>query len=259
MILQGRITDRKLLIKSIEDIIHEKAVYLGSPGFKYAVGEYTILRDGCIECPDDVDETLVRELEEAGIIERQSDDSNGFVYQISDARTLVNVINTLSSKGDLINKAIGKPGAFSISARLQKSLKEDNPSTIDEVLECICTSGGSKAISGIEVTMQQIRFTGFPKDDNHNGEYKQLADRIVESSGKKRWIKPKPTDGENEKYTFRVWMNSIGMTGPEYAETRSILLEKLDGDIAFRLPEQKESFLGKRRKQVNPDEEFILL
>ena len=259
MVLQGRITDRQILVKALEDITNKKAVYHGYPGFLYSVGQFTVLRNGNLECRDAPDEKTMRSLEEAGLIETETNEHTGFEYEIVSARMLVNVINTFSSRGEMINKAIGKPRAFHISARLQNLIEKWNPETVMEVLECITSAGGEKSIRGMKITSRIIRVTGFPEDDEEEAAaYRQFMDVIIEAASNKTWIKPKAVEAENEKYSFRIWMNSIGMIGKEYAATRTILLSRLDGNTTFRLPSQREAFYAKKQKTIS-EEEFILL
>lgn len=49
------------------------------------------------------------------------------------------------------------------------------------------------------------------------------------------------TQSPNEKYTFRTWLLRLGMIGDEFKTARSFLLEKLDGNIAWRDPAQAEA------------------
>ena len=43
----------------------------------------------------------------------------------------------------------------------------------------------------------------------------------------RHWIKPYTVNSRNKKYAMRTWMNSIGMTGDEFAEARNCLLDPL--------------------------------
>lgn len=48
----------------------------------------------------------------------------------------------------------------------------------------------------------------------------------------------KPTQSDNEKYTFRTWLLRLGMIGEEFATARKFLLRNLEGNGAWRRPEQ---------------------
>ena len=72
-------------------------------------------------------------------------------------------------------------------------------------------------------------------------------------------IKAKEPKTENEKYSFRVWLNALGMKGQEYASARAKLLKNLSGDSAFRTEEQRTAFYARRKRQTAAEPEFILL
>ena len=61
----------------------------------------------------------------------------------------------------------------------------------------------------------------------------------------------------NEKYSFRVWLTSIGMNGKEYGAARAELLMNFKGDGAFRTPEQRAAFYERRKRRS--EAEFVLL
>lgn len=46
-------------------------------------------------------------------------------------------------------------------------------------------------------------------------------------------VSSKPARAENERYSFRVFLNRIGLGGPEHKETRAVLLRNLQGDSAY--------------------------
>lgn len=51
-------------------------------------------------------------------------------------------------------------------------------------------------------------------------------------------LKAKETD--NDKFTFRVWLVKIGMVGDEYKAARKVLIERLEGNSAFRSGKKPE-------------------
>jgi len=58
---------------------------------------------------------------------------------------------------------------------------------------------------------------------------------------------PRATKGENEKYIFRVWLLRLGFIGDEYKAARKLLLDRLDGNAAFRTEEAMREAMAKRR------------
>ena len=57
---------------------------------------------------------------------------------------------------------------------------------------------------------------------------------------KKRVTATAPDEFDNERFSMRVWMISLGMKGAEFAEIRRILMNPLSGNSGFRY-EDKQS------------------
>lgn len=254
---QGLLTDRKPLIAALEHETGITAAYSGAPSFRYVIGDYTVLRDGNLEVADGkADRDLLSRLAGQGLIEDPSDVPTGIAFEMDSfsGQTMVNIVNTFASRGKLINKAIGRPNAVHMGAELVRELKAENPDTVPEFMNILHRCGGEKAIRGLKLTGEKLVFTGFPDDDT----FRALAKHIVKAALSLRWIKAKEPTGENEKYIFRVWLNALGMKGPEYADARARLLRNLTGDTAYRTEEQKAAFYAsRRRKPAEPD--FIVL
>ena len=64
--------------------------------------------------------------------------------------------------------------------------------------------------------------------------YTQLAALLNQSAKMLKHASAKPKDTDNDKFTFRVWLVKLGMIGDEYKTTRKVLLERLEGNSAFR-------------------------
>ncbi len=61
------------------------------------------------------------------------------------------------------------------------------------------------------------------------------------------------TKSENEAFTFRVWLVRLGLNGEEFKNTRTHLLEHLDGDKAWRY--DKENYPANQKKKKTKQEE----
>lgn len=259
MKIRGLLTDRQPLIAALERETGQAAAYSGMPTFRYQIGPYTVLRDGSMEVAGAKANTaLLQKLEEEGLIERLADAPSGIAFDASgfDGRIMNNIVNALAAKEVLINRAIAVPNAFHMKAELVKELKAVAPTTMREFMAVLNRCGGDSAIKGLWLSAGQLVFTGFPETDA----CRTLAERIVHSAVTNRWIKSKAPKVTNDKYSFRVWLNSLGMTGPDYADTRAELLKNLSGDSCFRTPEQRAAFEANRRmKAPAPEPDFILL
>ena len=249
---QGLLTDRMPLIEALERETGQKAVYCGAPSFKYTVGSNTVYRDGSLESDDT---ELIRKLEEDGLIEGITE-AESISYPLDDftGRSLVNLVNSLSAREKLLNKAADHPNAFHMSVGLVRELREQNPSTISEFMDVVFANGGEKAMRGLRITGSAISFPGFPDTPTFHA----LADLMVRAAVTQGWIKPVAKDSGNEKYSFRVWLNALGMKGAEYKTARAELLSHFEGDPSFRTEEQKIAYQKKVRK-ATPEPDFIPL
>ena len=255
---KGLLTDRRALIDALESETGLAAAYQGAPSFRYTIGDYTVLRDGSLEIEDaKADTSLIGRLADAGLVEGAAADAGiSFPMDGFSGRTLTNIVNSLAARGGMINKAIGKPDAIHMGAKLVRTLKAENPDTISEFMDALHRSGGEKAMRGLRIVEERLVFTGLPDTPACHA----LAERIVQAAATRGWIKAREPETENEKYSFRVWLNALGMKGREYAAARAELLKNLSGDSAFRTEEQRAAFYATRR-QGRPvaEPEFILL
>lgn len=252
MICKGLLTDRKKLVEAVEKATGQKAKYCGAPGFKYTIGDHAVLRDGSLETED---MELVRRLAGEGLIECEQDEGGiSFPMDGFTGRNLTNLVNSIAAREKMLNKAVDHPNAFHMAVGLVRSLKEENPATISAFMDVVFKNGGEKAMRGVRVGRESISFPGFPDTDT----FRALAGLMVKTAKEAVWIKPVAKENGNEKYGFRVWLNSLGMKGPEYKQARAELLSHFEGDSAFRTEELKQAWMSKRKKP-EAEPEFIVL
>jgi len=254
MQIKGLVRDRQLLVKALSRELGETAVYCGAPTFSYRIGAYTVLRDGSIET-DEPDDGLLLRLSAQGLIEIAPPKVTAITVPVPSAHALTNIIFMLAAKAPFINKAIGSPEAFSISSVLVDELKMANPSTLSELMEVIHHCGGEAAMKGIRISGDELIFTGFPTAPA----YQMLADCLVQTAGRIHYAKAKRVPVVNEKYTFRVWLNSLGMIGDAFKEARRVLLRNFQGNGSFRTEEQYRTHREKLKNRVTVEPDFVLL
>lgn len=92
--------------------------------------------------------------------------------------------------------------------------------------------------------------------------YVQFCMAITAQAYNQRSASPIKTVSENEKYTFRVWLLRLGLIGDEFKTARKHLLDHLEGNIAWKSPEQaiaqKERLRNKREQELRQDGESAL-
>lgn len=74
----------------------------------------------------------------------------------------------------------------------------------------------------------------------HAGEVRAqivLALAISNAAMTKKYCSPQVSQSDNMRYSFRVWLLNLGLIGDEFKNCRTHLLKHLEGDIAWRYPE----------------------
>lgn len=164
--------------------------------------------------------------------------------------TLRNLVNLLFSRGKLIGKATG--GHFHVEEGLVEKLKDDSCTfAIMNFVNAVSdyeTEHGA-ALEGLKITTEKVTFTGFPTapDHEHLTAFAQLAVLMNQQAISQKRIQAKDVNDENEKYALRTWLLRLGMNGPDFKETRKILMENLSGHAAFRTDEEAQKFLAREK------------
>lgn len=164
--------------------------------------------------------------------------------------TLRNLVNLLYSRGKLIGKATG--GHFHVEEGLVEKLKDDSCTfAIMNFINAVSdyeTEHGA-ALEGLKITTEKVTFTGFPTapDHEHLTAFAQLGVLMNQQAISQKRIQAKDVNDENEKYALRTWLLRLGMNGPDFKETRKILMEKLSGHAAFRTDEEAQKFLAREK------------
>lgn len=164
--------------------------------------------------------------------------------------TLRNLVNLLYSRGKLIGKATG--GHFHVEEGLVEKLKDDSctfaiMNFINAVSDYETEHGAT--LEGLKITTEKVTFTGFPTapDHEHLTAFAQLAVLMNQQAISQKRIQAKDVNDENEKYALRTWLLRLGMNGPDFKETRKILMENLSGHAAFRTDEEAQKFLAREK------------
>lgn len=162
-----------------------------------------------------------------------------FAFPLSShtAASIINLVNTIYSRGRLISKAVG--GDFHCEQSLAEELADSSPRTVGEAVSIIQSGNG---IRGISFTEDSVIFSGFTNtgDEAHRESFQQFARQVNEACIRQGRVMAKEVDDTNERYSFRTWLNRLGMKGLEYKAARKHLMENLLGHTAFRTKEEEE-------------------
>ena len=226
-------SERKALVKAIEEITECTAQYLGAPTFAYQVDYFTIEKDGTLEFDDRADseeiENLLEQLAQRGFegtaaempaetpdmaVETEAEELSaesetarhsenmGLTVAIPlDSAAVGNLTKLLDAKGNLIKKALG----------------------VDDLKIELNENDGTVSFPWFsEVTPDEVKA------------YTHFISAICELSKNAKRVTAKEKEVDNEKYAFRCFLLRLGFIGTEYKAERKILLRNLSGSAAFK-------------------------
>ncbi len=215
----------------------------------------TVEDDAAEDSPEEESDAEEPESEDQPAAEDQPDEvpldlELSFPVSQHNGVTLRNLVNLLYSRGKLIGKATG--GHFHVEEGLVEKLKDDTCTFA--IMNFINAVSGYEAehgaaLEGLRITTEKVTFTGFPTapDHEHLTAFAQLAVLMNQQAISQKRIQAKDVNDENEKYALRTWLLRLGMNGPDFKETRKILMERLSGHAAFRTDEEAQKFLAREK------------
>lgn len=187
-----------------------------------------------------------------------------------DTRTLRNLVNLMANKEDVIYKALNVN-----SAREQRYCRKTNSSFLEEINrkkpkdmnEFRRIWYGDQRRGQYHGHYDDSRYQSlnlhsyFEKGTveyrvfdatTHAGRIKtaiQFVLAITAQALNRKYVTQQKMESDNEKYTFRTWLLSLGMIGKEFKTARSFLRENLEGNSAWRDPAQAELVKAKKRNE----------
>ena len=198
---------RKRLAYELGKITLWEPVYAKAPTFAYKVGNYTVDKTGAVICPTgmtkDVLDRLISLLKEQGFVPESVE---GDALTISIPKDTVTPDALLRLRQIICNKAALFERAFQANIIL------------------------------LEESDDKISFPWFTVygEDGEAKAYSDLVFALCRMAQERKRITVKPYDGNNDKFTMRLFLVQLGMKGDEYKQTRKILLRHLSGNSAWR-------------------------
>ena len=227
-------SERKALVRAIEEITECTAQYLGAPTFAYQVDYFTIEKDGTLEFDDRADseeiENLLEQLAERGFEGTAAvmphtaaeTESGELSAETETARHSENVGLTSESLG--LTVAIPMDGT---AVGNLKKLLEAKGNLIKKAL-------GIDSLP-IEVKEETVEFPWFEMvSPEETVAYTHFISALCELSKNAKRVTAKEKEVDNEKYAFRCFLLRLGFIGTEYKAERKILLRNLSGSAAFK-------------------------
>jgi hypothetical protein len=197
--------DRKAVAAVVAEAAQGTVRYAGAPSFAYEVSGWAVDKNSVLHSPeltwDDLDRIrpVFSALSIAGLATEGDLTVRLKASDMTDT-VVTNLRNLISSKRNIIMKALQS--------------EKDIAVTQDEAVSFLL---GRSTLNPEELTA-----------------YIMFAWKLADQAKAMKRISPTERSVENEKYAFRCFLLRLGFIGSEYKEARKVLLERLEGNSAFK-------------------------
>ena len=227
-------SERKALVRAIEEITECTAQYLGAPTFAYQVDYFTIEKDGTLEFDDRADseeiENLLEQLAERGF--------EGTAAEMPDTAAEMPHTAAETESGEL--SAETETARHSENVGLTVAIPMDG-AAVGNLKKLLEAKGNliKKALGidslPIELKEETVEFPWFETiSPEETAAYTHFISALCELSKNAKRVTAKEKEVDNEKYAFRCFLLRLGFIGTEYKAERKILLRNLSGSAAFK-------------------------
>lgn len=253
--------DKKQMIKALESQFKTKAKYLGPPTFSYRIeidkGPLSIDKDGLIRNEmgdivsfEDLISSKFREQidnmkgskRQFNVTETPEILSVAVPLEMHTGKSLINLINMISSRQSLIYEAFGLD-TMGLEIEFAKEIASKKPQSLSEFEKALKEIGPEKCqMLTFDFKERQIHFNidSSELSEAEVNAFIDLVDLINSAALTASHSTSKPVITDNPKYTLRTWLLRLGMIGPKYKKSRMALLSRLSGSSAFRNVTKKD-------------------
>lgn len=214
---------RKKFVNAISGILGKPAAYKAAPTFAYAVGTYTVDRDGNLCCPDDAGiekvKQLVDELAERGFIAADADEV---------LAPFLAAENMKAQETDRLVLALPVSGLIGRPLENLQKIVDSKATLLKLALDTDCldiTTDGQK------IYFPWFRLHGL---EGETDAYGRLVSAICDMAKKQTRVTATEKPIENAKFSMRVFLIRLGFIGDEYKSARKILLRNLAGNGSWK-------------------------
>jgi hypothetical protein len=249
--------ERKQIITVIANEFIEDVVYQGAPSFAYRTSSgWTIDRNSVITSPELNDKDNLRKVLAALKAAGATSEGDGTVTLSLDGHsgnTLRNAINLIYCKQSLLKKSFHRQSDF-VPESLVSAINAVPIDELQEFAEVVNNGIEQGLIVGdshldFDLAEQTVSFS-FMKASLEFDEvlaFITFCHKLSEQAKQQKFSSTKPREVTNERYSMRVFLLKLGFIGRDYAKERKCLLNRLEGNAAFRTPEAQQAAEAKRK------------
>jgi hypothetical protein len=252
---------RGKLVKIIAEALNQEATYLKAPTYNYEIGAFTITREGELEF--DIADVTKEEIQTAVDAAKAA----GFEVVEIDGEPAHETETTLEEEGEDYPETAAEiepqaeddePAEDEDNGEISEDFEEGiftiiyphggfTPQTLDNLEKMVIAKGELiKAALGaenlpIEIDGEEVKFPWFGKCNHADMmAYAQFIERLCKTAqAKTRVTATAPESFDNEKFSMRVWLISLGCKGEEFAFLRKRLMRDLSGNSGFRYEDKQ--------------------
>ena len=278
--------NRKDMVREISELTGLEATYMFTPTYSFKIGPITVNRDGTIDCEDKTMTNIIKPmLIERGWLDAKAEpeapaeipaDSKDIPEDTEPIRIvrmnismpvtdwtvaqLTNLLRTFYGRQDLINRMLDCNMLY-IEESFVRTISENPPETASDFEARIRRAIEAECIQGMDIADEKVSLSVPYLEDEQTRwtAYTDLLNGIVRSAETATRVSIKRLDdSENEKYHANSWLMRMGFGGPQFKETRRILMGHLNGFAAFKSAADMEAHKerqAQRRRERREEEQ----
>ena len=254
---------RKELVKAVSEAVRIEPVYKGAPTFAYAVGNFTISKDGRLSWDDRVSDEeaakVVEAVEAAGFTAEETEEANETTVDEAAEGTEQEEDATEETIEADEEEAAGatetdEPDATELTVEMPRSFYtgqalENLQKIVDSKAGLIKKAVGSDELA-INIGDEKVAFPWFrTRNADEARAYTEFISRISAMAKDAKRVTAKEKEVESEAYAFRCFLLRLGMSGSEHKAARRVLMRNLDGPSAFPTKAAADAFAAKQKEK----------
>lgn len=236
--------------------------YMGAPTFCYHVGQWVIDREGLVISP----EVTLKEKESFGSIldnvkyawARVEGNATVTLSMTNhNGNSLRNLVNLLWCKQSLSQKSLARKIGI-IPESLVTTINAVPIDTLEDFAKVVNDGIDKGLIIGdceVDFNMAEktlsFSFFNASLDIDELFAFAAFCQQLSKQAIQQKFSSIKIREVVNEKYAMRCFLLKLGFIGEAYKVARKILLERLDGDAAYRTIEAKQAAKAKHKRIVS--------
>jgi len=217
--------NRKELIRTLSEVLHEKPRYCGAPSFAYEFTLCRVDRDAMIHLPP----TIVAQSAMSAVTLLNQ---RGFYAEVIDIRS---EIEEALDQPDKENSNEEYLAVFIESEKISPETLAKLEQIVSGKATLLRKALGDSPLNIVN-TPKGYAFPWFQieSDEESQSAYATLIEKMIEFARERTRVTASDKETDNPKYAFRCFLLRLGFIGAEYKRKRAILLRNLEGNGAFK-------------------------